>query len=179
MSQIATKKSTRKETLSAANRRFHALPKNEKAVAVAKDVLKQLKAETIQPLSRNGYVEINEHYEDYNVKFDQFFQESAKTGKKEICTVCGIGACMVSFANLGDKFTTGQLDDTDADAIHSKLRTAFTKSQLGLIERAFESTFSDIGDDKAQAFGGRYGDDTARLTAIMKNIIKNNGVFKP
>lgn len=64
-----------------------------------------------------------------------------------------------------------------------QLKDFFNKDQLAAIEAAFEinrplAHYSKIGYE-ALAFGIRYPDDDKRLAAIFRNIVRNDGTFKP
>lgn len=184
------------------NARFWALPKWAQRVAIAKDTLEQIKQKFYRPM-KDTYLELdfsdntNEmRGEQVPVKLDELFRKLKEERSK--CEVCGIGACFVSLVNLGDEVITKKafesevvedMDSVDDDFMRKKLRKVFTSNQLALIECAFEKDFTF--DDKSKAgvprkkreaaseFGEAYYDHTDRLVAIMKNIIKNDGTFKP
>jgi adenylate kinase len=57
------------------------------------------------------------------------------------------------------------------------------ESNLKLIEAAFETEWAFVENDKvgipAMTFGGRFSDLKRRLSAILNNVIENQGSFKP
>lgn len=59
----------------------------------------------------------------------------------------------------------------------------FKEKDLKIIETAFEGKWAFADDDKAGipaiAFGLKFTDDRRRMSAILNNIIENNGDFKP
>lgn len=59
----------------------------------------------------------------------------------------------------------------------------FSEKSLKIIETAFEGKWAFADDDKAGipaiAFGLKFTDDRRRMSAILNNIIENNGDFKP
>jgi hypothetical protein len=69
---------------------------------------------------------------------------------------------------------------------NSPLLRYFTLNQIQLIEHTFEGGIGAVYWDsdhsmvnKSHAFYSRYPDSKDRLLAIMKNIVENNGTFKP
>lgn len=118
------------------------------------------------------------------------------------CECCALGSILVSCVNFKNKVTFGEFDDGEAlhfGTINKRERTdktgikqLFTGRQLEMIETAFEEGegyFSDGGDgrvslllkirEKCVDFGSKYNSEDTRLRAIMRNIIKNNGIFIP
>lgn len=106
------------------------------------------------------------------------------------CTVCGIAACFVAAVDKIDDITLGEADGMSDNAMRDYLCRWFSKEQVRLIEAAFERDFSfayhhvESGDrgevsDAAEAFGRQHVDPKERLIAIMKNIIDNEGTFRP
>jgi hypothetical protein len=181
----AAARSTKKKT-----KRFMA-PKperkvvNEKAVAVAIDVLKRL------------------HYGKLNVKFGHYFlwkddfrfSTHCKTDLQSIvdkvekkCEVCLLGACLLSKARLYDEVTFGDIQHgSGSSEIKDKLSDVFSRQQSGLMEAAFEScsglaiaTGVDyVEANRATVFGDHCKTKVARIKAVMRNVIKNGGVFIP
>ena len=174
--------------------------KRERAVAVAKDVLKIMKKPTVEA-SQSTYItaplEITKGDEDKEV------QELLPDIMKD-CKVCALGACMLAkiglygdckvrdiFENITNVYEyyspTSKLNGL-GENIHDELRSIFSYKQMDMIESAFEQSemYSYGGLDDAPkyihdsiAFGDKYEDDTDRLRAIMRNIIRNAGQFIP
>ncbi len=103
------------------------------------------------------------------------------------------------------RFGLGDSVEED-EKLSNGMNRVFSRAQLALIEQAFESGHGqfgldlgadedvdsvDLGDDEAVdsvvpaatrkllLWQKKYPDDKDRLIAIMKNIIENNGTFKP
>lgn len=182
-------------TMSTKNKTFWKKSKSEQRIAIAKDVLAQLKL-GFYKADAGTYCEIiklKNDIEDAPEKLDKVFVALKKQGAS--CEVCGIGSCFVSLVNLGDKaktddFLSSMVEDRDSiddSSMRILLRKVFAPRQLSLIETAFErDEFNDAKDNagyehvqKAKQFGQRYSSDKGRLTAIMNNIVENKGTFIP
>jgi hypothetical protein len=192
------------KTLEKWNKEFNSLSDAEKRVAIAKDVLAQIKKKVILP-ETGTYL--------YLDNFQEFDRESqANKHIKEIqCNCCALGSMFLSNIKFNNHCTIGQLRSFVDDRIAKDgLDQYFDISQLCLIETAFErwefnhEYFYDDDDNqilqvsKGLFFGfklddlgltendleeaGRLyediDDDTERLTLIMKNLIENKGEFK-
>jgi len=109
------------------------------------------------------------------------------------CTVCALGASILSKARLFDDYRFRVNDSYEH--FHGGAEI-FGINQALLIEAAFEQTRELIDDggvfrdgrtfkfpegqvDRAVKFGKRYGESEKRLAAIMRNVVKNEGVFVP
>lgn len=178
------------------NEKFWALSKPEQRVAIAKDVIKQLDAEFYKAMS-GTYFESNIEVPASEVQFQKLLKKAKKEG--EVCVVCAIGSCFTSAVSLGDSFKVDSDNESpyvdgiylSAEDMRSELlNKVFSKKQQNLIEQAFEGVDNNWADDAdfvdctvssatAIAFGEKYRDVTERLRAIMENIIKNKGTFKP
>lgn len=176
------------------------MTKREKAVAVAKDVLKQLKAKTIQA-HQGVYVSIA-------------LKEPIKVGcdlqtallKQQFCSVCAMGAAMVSYAKLFDnvpvlenanglaaiKSYGGDVLGASRDQAEAVLKRILSEKEIALLEGAFEAGGwaadgrpMDNREASADAEGwGAYfyglslgGNSSERLKGLMRNIIRNKGYF--
>jgi hypothetical protein len=170
------------------NKAFHKLSNRKQRVAIAEDVLQQLKlkkykAETgIYVYSRELH---NLRYDDEATQPGTFDLQKTLLGDTPQCDVCGLGAAFCSLARLGNNVT---LDDADSDSIHRTLTPIFGKKQVAMIENAFEGKtinehagyeLSDRKTRATEAFYNKYDNDKDRLKAIFKNVIKNDGTFKP
>lgn len=175
------------------------MKKSEKAVALAKDVLKYLRYMNV----RDGVAYCYGRLPD-SIKDDCPGKEEAQkhiAGLTKNCKVCALGACFLSYIRLFDKvalrdispskpefstFSAGESVDVDYYDIVGQLNKIFSEKQMVLIESAFEQhcvQFAyDIDQDDIEAaeiFGQKYAEPKKRLRAIMQNIVRNNGVFKP
>lgn len=187
-------------TLSAKNKAFWAKSKDQQRVAIARDVLSQLKKATIIA-DRGTYFKVCANQDiETTEKLDDLLKSFKKD--KATCEVCGIGACFVGLVNLGNNaksksfisnkiITDWRPVEIDDSKMRRLLRKVFHSTQLTLIECAFEKSFVFLDSDakknnveyetreKAMSFGDGYDTDEARLIAIMQNIIKNKGTFIP
>lgn len=123
---------------------FNALPNNEKAVLVAKDVLVQIKAKIYIPYT-GTYIHPNDGFK---------FEGSIKKNFEKIpeCKVCALGSMLMSSTHLGNILTTsdiGNSPDVDdlrnSDKVSELFSSIFTDKQLLLIETAFEG-YSEFMD---------------------------------
>jgi len=183
----------KKTTLSKRNKDFWASTPDQKRVQVAKDVIKQIQSNFYNP-EHGTYFQFDIPDEigvtDKIEKFDKALDSVKRKGGH--CDVCAIGACFASLVRLGDKVDTSYImgsviengDSIGDTFMKGKLRDVFSTQQLSLIECAFERSAghgtANIEDrEKARDWGyEQSSNDTKRLIAIMKNIIKNKGVFK-
>lgn len=179
------------------NKIFAKLPKKEKAVLVAKDIIAQIKVKKFLP-KHQGYVAQT----FLQVDEEEDAQKELLTNKSLKCTVCALGACALSIARLGNSLSIADLvamDNTwsdNADPVKESLVSVFDPIALYYIEKAYETGSStplsedildnyyhidkwDIDDSNAINFGNKYPNSEKRLIAIMENVIANNGVFVP
>lgn len=170
-------------------KKFQDLSPEQKRVAIAKDTLKWLNKGKIR--AKRGAV----------MSFD-----GIKKGQnlKEVlcklntpCEVCQRGGLLYSYVRRVNDFKTPAVSDhwsinkpylsgvaDQRSSINKKLQEVFPKRQLALIERAFEGTYNEqyLSSDEidlADIFYGIYDSPTERFRAILNNIIKNKGEFKP
>ncbi len=152
---------------------FDKLSKTKKRIEIAKDVLKQLKARKLN-VKKGDYCYINnEIFANKNLK-------NVLSKFRKSCEVCALGACFLSIISIIDNFV---LDDCYTIGRHKMspyLKLAFTDNQLDLIECSFEgwTDYFTEAEKKATRFHAKDSPEV-RLKAIMKNIIQNNGTFKP
>jgi hypothetical protein len=175
------------------NEEFNSLDEMGKRVLIAKDVIKQIKAERYIPNSTYCSIECNEDLID----------ESLQKHLPNIeCNVCAVGSLFVSHIKYNNKFTVYQADEISTEILEDILEEYFDIKTLILIEQAFEgfgyynsnkgfcfdnglkgdkllSNFNITVEevDKAVSFNNNYKDRNECLIAIMKNIIKNKGEF--
>ncbi len=186
-------KSKNPKTVSVA---FSRLSAAQKRVAICKDAISQIEAEKFF-ISRGRWCEFDEVEEaTVEIKFDQATLLSGKavhTVNVPGCSVCALGAVMCSSVRLGNVATLGE--KSDQSDVWDQLKKYFSGIQMSMIEACFERRINE-GDspcrfDGAQLtkrqenaierFADKFGedDDEARAVAIFKNIIENNGTFKP
>jgi hypothetical protein len=172
------------------------LTKAEMRIAIAKDVIAQIKAKKYNPMQGCWVDQVGgQDYDDWlfanpeNCKVD--VQVYTKSIKK--CNVCALGSLFVSAVNKYNNVygtfntvSTNEVFDTSETNNRSPLLRYFTLNQIRLIEATFEGGMGAVYFDydhpmvnKSRAFYSRYPNSKDRLLAIMKNIVKNNGTFKP
>jgi hypothetical protein len=121
------------------------------------------------------------------------------------CHVCAKGAIVLARIHLFNKFkkvpmseisTTSQKiwGEANADLIESAFETTYGDKYsgdhfmgqadpgdhfMGQADPGVQMTKSDRGWLRAKNFGGRYKTPKLRLAAIMRNVIENNGKFRP
>lgn len=144
--------------------KFSQLTAAQKRVAIAKDVLLQIKAKKY--LTGNGYLYVvrGEHV----TKLSKDNLSSIKA-----CHVCAIGAAAVSCIRKFNKHSI-DLRLSGSDRLMPTLLDWFSREQIELIEGCFEGHSLVSGD-----YFRRYKTRKNRMVAIFKNIIANNGTFKP
>lgn len=175
---------------------FSKLSKAKKRVAIAKDVLKQIRvgkyiANKGKYISRVDAPDIEDVYYQSDIK--------KNFSKIKNCNVCAMGACLMSATKFANKLKFQDIGSGVGDLNNPKVKdlfkSIFSPEQLLLIERAFEDKTggSTVGCDvfgleewdfekqiqKCSEFYGEYNNDETRLIGIMNNIIKNKGTFKP
>ena len=98
---------------------------------------------------------------------------------------CGVGILLYADVLLRggyDVYKGNNLNKVGLNDIQNRLRY-FNSDQLKQIECAFETSWAFSADDKlsipAIAFGARITDDRRRMSAILKNIVENDGNFRP
>jgi len=168
------------------NKKFKKLNKAGKRVAIAKDVIKSLSEKIIKANSGNYISNAR-----WGLEEDDQIQGTILGG--ETCNVCAMGAILISKARLCNDVKFSDIQSTTKKArkgglIVYNLKGLFSVKQLRLIEVAFEGSVYEEGCnlsqkniDKAKLIYDKYyfEDEEINLIAIMKNIIKNNGTFKP
>lgn len=162
---------------------FSRLTAAQKRVAIARDILVQIKAKTTEIRSGAGYWMVTGEHIGWKVS--QFELQNGGTR----CKCCAAGAVVLSTIRLFDQVTIGDENGTDSELVIKK-SLFFSRRHLALIESAFEVEESAhlianrfiFGTDqykKAVKFNhGTYG-TVQRAVRIYQNIIKNGGTFKP
>ncbi len=174
---------------------FYRLSKKDKRIAILKDVLSLIRYNKID-VETGVYCDL----ELPKYKVDRYSYEDSKTPKvKELensqlnkliqsrqvkCTVCAKGALFLGHVDKTNHLKLGETDYNVGEyEIMNKLDNLFDHFNIDLVEVAFECSNSGyLGynlSTKAVNFGKKYDDDTERLKAIIKNMIKNEGIFIP
>lgn len=186
------------------NRVFKKASNAKKRVLIAKDVLKQIAVKKFLP--RPGYWYHLPPSIDNCPQSDAPLQQALlSTNKREACTGCALGSLFISCTLFNNNVTISEAETENANGafgraidtefetkpvFHNGLDQIFSRKQLELIEYVFEQrglfdhdtqlAMSTAAKDAWLAkFPARKSHAKARLIAIMKNIIANNGTFKP
>jgi hypothetical protein len=158
-------------------------------VAIAKDAIEQIKAGRLIPQS-GVYL---------RVEGKSFYRVDPRMQIKELvagtrCTVCALGAVFIAAVDKRNAIAVREIVEGDGCTswtFRNYLQNLFSREQLCLIEMAFEQNDSpgDFGE-----FGVVVGRDEVldcwrwvdevpesrdRLTAILENVVRNDGTFKP
>jgi len=174
-----------------ANALFNKLSASERRVAIAKDVLVQLKAKRYKATS-GTYVDFKNPLIEYDNVVDLKDAPLCALSEGVKCQVCARGSMFMSACGLFDKVTakdmgmdegfSSSLDGFNPDFQAYEDRF-FPRKQLALIEAAFEGDdVQDLLTDDQQVAARKWykahkGGAEVRLKAIMQNIIRNKGTF--
>lgn len=161
---------------------FSRLTKAQQRVAIAKDAIEQLKARRFVA-SPGSY--IRDKIRDGANR--SISQETVGGRTFRPCRVCMIGQAIVSGIRLFNKLEVESCE-VSGSGLHHELKRWFTSSQAAMLEVAFEKR--NVGyrmhtwtDEYSAAvnFGHHNKCRTpySLSIAIWKNVIKNNGTFKP
>jgi len=192
-------KAIKKETkaITKSNAVFNKMTPAQKRVAIAKDVLSQIRSKKITPKHLEYYQ--NKAAERKKlcsaIKSAEPNSELRDVLKKvPSCNVCARGAIFVSAIKLFNNFAVKKLGNVDedfpidTDSIFSIGGRYFSKKQALLIEVAFEGRIDVLDYDERDALSNDQYDAAVdfyksfknakdRMVGIMKNIIKNKGEF--
>jgi hypothetical protein len=170
---------------------FNSLNVAQKRIAIAQDVLLQIKLEKYN-IMEGTWAEFQDDDDLINDLSLQFRQDILRGGivtfkiPQPVCNVCAIGAACCSALRLGNVDVLES--DTDEGDMRKVLKKYFGIKQMGLIESCFEQrlagdckfgNLSKKESDRALLFSRKFDDQTDRAIAIFQNIIQNKGVFKP
>lgn len=165
--------------LEAQNAWFASLSVAEKKMAIAQDVIDQVRAE--QYVARKG---------QYFVLPDEDFDNVCEGNPQEmlvegtVCKVCAMGAIFASRIRLGNSVSeVGSYGSMDLPIL-AAVEGVFTYDEMKVIETGFEgSVYGFYPEDDnviklrraATNFAYSVGDPQERLIAMMYGIINNNG----
>lgn len=155
---------------------FAKLRPEEQRVAIAKDVIKQLRLKTLKA-EHGTYLNLDKAAE---VNGDAQLCDVID-GQK--CEVCALGGMMIASVLLANELKVSEvwwggdrLYGIGGEACLSYLSRFFPYEQLKEIEAAFEG-WTEAEHRRVKQFRPKLHGATKRLTAVMKNIIANNGTF--
>ena len=166
--------------------------KEEVIIELAKDVIQQIKKEKYIA-DHNWYrIETANQYDYLSGSiYDESLQEILKNKAKK-CSVCAIGSLFISYVRNYNEINTRDIRNSSDqfNIIYNKLKQFFNIRQLQLIEFTYEGgegrwdsyqleeeyDFSTEEIKIAFQFHRKYTDKD-RLLAIMRNIVRNKGIF--
>lgn len=170
------------EIFTISKRKFDALSKKEQRMAVVQDVLDRIKLGQLKP----------EHLTFCYIKTPARLKgvmqvsELLKT-TETTCQVCAKGGLFLSYIGIVNSYERNGVMSSNNDAKEMELLSkVFSKKQLTMIETAFERSDFDINEelggntiDACITFGEKFDTAEERLDAICKNMLANEGLFKP
>ena len=150
-----------------------------KRVRIAADALEQLRLKKL--ISTPGtYFETVLADEDETGEFADFdYIKEALAAPGVKCEVCALGSLFCGLGSVNGNFRT-------SNHIQTTLSDYFDHEQMNFIEACYEGTWisghysaTDEQDSVFKKFYKKYPDEDKRLKAILQNIVKNRGTFKP
>jgi hypothetical protein len=185
VTQIDQLEKQKQKLITINNKRFKNLSKQQKAIEVAKDILDLIKDNQIK-VDQGTWLDLS------NINNDKPQESLLRLSKENDCRCCAMGSCLLSAIRLGNNIKyledSSYIEESSYNTEYKLLLKVFNQNQLSMIECAFEKggggfdyddRLSDVLVDKCIKFGQKYRTPKLRLIAIMKNIIKNKGEFKP
>jgi hypothetical protein len=169
---------------------FLALSINEKRIAIAQDVIQQVRLEKFNP-ERGTYNDIHlpGNYEICEIENQEKSMQSVLKDSGAECTVCARGAIFLSTIRKSNQYSVKEFLDGSGEGYCPDAKVEnkyFTKETTLSMERVFEDNI--YNDDSESDFvlfidnecGNSSVDrDTFALVAICRNVIENNGNWKP
>jgi heat shock protein HspQ len=154
------------------NNYFNGLSPEQKRVAIAEDVLLQMKTKKIVPHS-GTYFKIDD---DGDIDSDSQISLQ-KLLPRKTCQTCALGALFHSHIKYNNKVTfKDYYNDPIGDLITSKLKDYFIHEQLSMIEYAFEGFHGGIFDVNPMyaSLNGQaqFADNVDRYENIPQDFIK-------
>ena len=166
------------QSKSAPKKTYAQMTRNQRKVAIAQDVIKQLHLLRIK--AGNGYVVPDNDFDLENLLSFGVTPKQIAQKAKETCTFCARGAMMICKVDKFNSFNFEGIDSFDEISqwhTTNALEDAFTDDELYEIERCFEQAKDSWNFQRCS--WAEIEDDKDRLQAIMQNIIDHKGVFKP
>ncbi len=169
---------------------FKNLPQNEQRIRLAQDVIQHLHAKKLIATS-NLYIAFGgEDNHEEIVELNNHVELKEYAANNEVsCEVCAIGALFISEVMYTNDVSMPSIKYPESDKLYKRLSNYFKEDQLALIEVAFEmdSWYAEqrcpglpqTEIEAAEDFGLEFDGDDDRMTAIMRNMIANNGKFIP
>lgn len=162
------------------NDTFKRASKAKRRCMVARDVIRALNTKLFEANNHGGYVD-NLHV--YGNDWDKDLRE-VLINKNPNCNVCGKGSILLCTVMRQDNLKAGEGTSIGffqtGERMSNGLKGLFSQDQLDLIEGHYE-----VGGNSHVRFVlpnspfKKYDGGEERMIAIMKNIIRNKGEFKP
>lgn len=152
-----------------------------KAVAIAKDAIYRVQVGQLKPTSGEWAQFCRDDIDSRRVND---VQTLVKKGVK--CSACALGGCIIGLAVHEDRMT--EIEAEFSGQTRTRLEEIFGDDNLLLIEYTFEMGEGYIGSyelndldliKRALVFGSKYRSPKTRFLAILENVAKNRGQFKP
>lgn len=170
------------------NDAFTKANKARKRVMIAKDVILALDEKLFRASGYSGYLSIQGFEKGYTDN-DKYYNSTPNKDFRDLlietnptCDVCAKGAIFACTVMRRDKLTYGEQPQRwrNTNDLSIALNGIFEQDQLDLIEAnyEYERNGTELSSNKDFAFKD-YPNGRLRLVAIMKNIIKYGGTFKP
>ena len=184
-------------------RKFHKLNKQGKRLMIIDDAINQIELNKIDPVLGTYHKSDTLAMILGKEATPEFYKNKCMA-----CAIGSMFICTVRMSNnftpqakhtgnewdyeVGDKIDIGDLDDEEIS--RPTLRKYFSRTQIGLIETAFMGEdyfryealeFEDVQDSvDAKDYRGNIdlfdsGDKRGALLAILRNMKRNKGIFKP
>ena len=169
---------------------FLAMTPAQKRVAIARDTIEQIEAQKFIPQQGVYFHWVNpaDHYGDRPPGFDcRSDAREALEDNTVKCTGCALGGMFASFIRRVDGVDVQTARGSASEDIKRRMSEFFDEHTLTRIEYAFERWTSDPARESDSAWedlrrhgrwGKKFRTSEKRLTAIMKNIIRNRGEFR-
>lgn len=174
---------------------FELLDAVEQRKAIANDIIELVNSNRLIP-QPGVWIEFKEKEVD-KFKVNHSVSKLFKEKKLSKCEVCGVGAVMLAMLLYKNQVYKDDLvgncmwyhtENINTSRFLDKVRALFDKSQLTLIEAAFERGNLGLSSihitpyqkEMAIRFGRRYPNSNERMIAIFEHIIKSkDGKFYP
>lgn len=180
-----------REKIEKSNAAFEEMSRREKRVQIAKDVIAAIRTEVLRA-SHQGYLHASTKESMYFLEHDPVLSADAELQdvlSDKQCTVCAIGSVFVAAVTRCDDLTvqdavpmycvsTPRLNHISKDVMTDYLAGIFSRDELDRIENAYEGfgRYRTVNEEMSKYPGKN---SNTRLINIMKNIIRNEGDFKP
>lgn len=167
------------------------VPQNIARILICYDALLQLRQKKV--VAKTGTYVVARNVRNRTCRLPKSEQVDVALGKVNKCEACALGTIFIARTRIfnqlkvKDAGTATEFGEISGSFISQDLLTYFDMRQLALIEGSFEGgnigycgdTLS-YGDRKLVCrFANKYKTVEARLIAILKNIISNDGTFIP